>query len=61
MLKKELIILSSKLDNPKYKDKIYLTFSKTKYKKFKNNYNIEYFFDIDPNINENLGFKHIRK
>ena len=52
MLKKELVILSSKVDNPKYKDKIYLTFSKTKYKKFKNNYNIEYFFDIDPNINE---------
>ena len=40
MLKKELVILSSKVDNPKYKDKIYLTFSKTKYKKFKNNYNI---------------------
>jgi len=52
MLKKELVILSNIFDNPTLKENVYLTFSKAKYKKYQNNYNIKYFFDIDPKINE---------
>ena len=52
MLKKELVILSNIFDNPTLKENVYLTFSKTKYKKYQNKYNIKYFFDIDPKINE---------
>ena len=52
MLKKELIILSNIFDNPTLKENVYLTFSKTKYKKYQNKYNIKYFFDIDSKINE---------
>ena len=52
MLKKELVILSNIFDNPTLKENVYLTFSKAKYKKYQNKYNIKYFFDIDPKINE---------
>ena len=52
MLKKELVILSNIFDNPTLKENVYLTFSKTKYKKYQNKYNIKYFFDIDSKINE---------
>ena len=48
----KLIILSNTQDYPSEKDINYLTFSKTIFHKFKDSYNIQYFFDINPNINE---------
>ena len=48
----KLIILSNIRDQPLDKDINYLTFSKTMFHKFKDSYNVQYFFDINPNINE---------
>ena len=48
----KLIILSNLKDKPLAKDINYLTFSKTIFCKYENDYNIKYFFDINPDINE---------
>ena len=48
----KLIILSNLKDKPLAKDINYLTFSKTIFCKYENHYNIKYFFDINPDINE---------
>ena len=55
----KLIILSNLKDRPLEKDINYLTFSKTMFCKYENNYNIKYFFDISPNINEPIELESL--
>ena len=55
----KLIILSNLKDKPLAKDINYLTFSKTIFCKYENHYNIKYFFDINPDINEPIELEKL--